>query len=213
MSFVSHFYVLGLTSWTWTNPSIEELKSESPSKYTSLKHNPSKRSPKLKIEDVTWSPQCALLGTRTNKHKALSKQEVELDGWCVSNSSHCTENMFHIIHARVPYECCISFLCSWIVVLDLKFERPSILTSDHHHQSPIYPILSLSLSLYYGILELLCIILYLVLHPTCSQTKVLHRLWYLLPLTVWKYAAIWCIYCHIFLHFNQQMVNLLYIIP
>ena len=155
MSFVSHFYVLGLTSWTWTNPSIEELKSESPSKYTSLKHNPSKRNPKLKIEDVTWSPQCALLGTRTNKHKALSKQEVELDGWCVSNSSHCTENMFHIIHARVPYECCISFLCSWIWNLSALHNEThmmaSILTSDHHHQCPIYPILSLSLSLLWHI--------------------------------------------------------------
>ena len=30
MSFVFHFYILGLTSWIWTNPSTEELKFESP---------------------------------------------------------------------------------------------------------------------------------------------------------------------------------------
>ena len=35
MSFVFHFYILGLTSWIWTNLSIEGLKFESPSKWNS----------------------------------------------------------------------------------------------------------------------------------------------------------------------------------
>ena len=32
---VIHFYILGLPSWIWTHPSIEELKFESPSKWHS----------------------------------------------------------------------------------------------------------------------------------------------------------------------------------
>ena len=35
MSFVFHFYILGLTSWIWNNPSTEKLKFESPSKWNS----------------------------------------------------------------------------------------------------------------------------------------------------------------------------------
>ena len=35
MSFVFHFYILGLTSWIWTKPSTEGLKFESPSKWNS----------------------------------------------------------------------------------------------------------------------------------------------------------------------------------
>ena len=35
MSFVFHFYILGLTSWIWTSPSTERLKFESPSKWNS----------------------------------------------------------------------------------------------------------------------------------------------------------------------------------
>ena len=43
MNFVFHFYILGLTSWIWINPSIEELRIETPSKWNSyegfnLKH-------------------------------------------------------------------------------------------------------------------------------------------------------------------------------
>ena len=37
----------------------------------------------IENEDVTWSPQYTLSNTRTNKRKALSLQEVELDGWFV----------------------------------------------------------------------------------------------------------------------------------
>ena len=87
-----------------------------PSQYTSLKYS-FKSQPQIENEDVTWSPRYNLPATRTNKHRALSLQEVELDGWFLIYS-HCTENMYHIIHAQVYYEFCISFLYSWIDVLD-----------------------------------------------------------------------------------------------
>ena len=35
MSFVFRFYILGLMSWIWTNPSTEALKFKSPSKWNS----------------------------------------------------------------------------------------------------------------------------------------------------------------------------------
>ena len=35
MSFVCHFYIHGLTSWIWTNPSTKGLNFESPSKWNS----------------------------------------------------------------------------------------------------------------------------------------------------------------------------------
>ena len=40
--------------------------------------------------------------------------------WLILNYSHCTRNMYHIIHAQVWYEFCISFLSFWIDVLELK---------------------------------------------------------------------------------------------
>ena len=36
--------------------------------------------PQIENEDVTWNPQYAMPDTRTNKRRALSIQEVELDG-------------------------------------------------------------------------------------------------------------------------------------
>jgi hypothetical protein len=38
----------------------------------------------------------------------------------ILKSSHCTGNMYHIIHAQVLYEFCISFLYPWIDVLNLN---------------------------------------------------------------------------------------------
>ena len=40
-----------------------------------------KTQPQIENEDTTWNPQYNLLVTRTNKRRALSPQEVELDGW------------------------------------------------------------------------------------------------------------------------------------
>ena len=51
-----------------------------PSKYASSKTTLQNATPNWN-EDITWSPQYNLLVTRTNKRRALSLQEVELDGW------------------------------------------------------------------------------------------------------------------------------------
>ena len=50
--------------------------------------NPPKCNPKLKMKTSPWSPQYNLLTTRINKRRALSRQEVEYDGWFL---------VFHIV--------------------------------------------------------------------------------------------------------------------
>ena len=65
-----------------------------------LSKQPFKTHSQIENEDVTWTPQYNMPATRTNKHRALSLQEAELDGWFV-NSSHCTKIMYHMIHAQV----------------------------------------------------------------------------------------------------------------
>ena len=84
-----------------------------------LLKQPFQTQPEIEIEDATWGPQYNLPAIRTNKRRALSLQEVGLDGWFL---------ILHIIleihtnvnHAQVLYEFCISFLHSWIDVLNLK---------------------------------------------------------------------------------------------
>ena len=46
-----------------------------------LSKQPFKMQHQIENEDVTWSPQYNLPATRTNKCRALSLQEGELDGW------------------------------------------------------------------------------------------------------------------------------------
>ena len=65
-----------------------------------LSKQPFKLQPEIEIEDVTWSPQYNLPTTRTNKRRASSLQEVELDSWFLilhSVLKTCT----HIIYAQV----------------------------------------------------------------------------------------------------------------
>ena len=50
-----------------------------PSKYTFIKKTFHNATPNW--EDITWSPQYNLHATRTNKRRALSLQEVEVDAW------------------------------------------------------------------------------------------------------------------------------------
>ena len=45
-----------------------------------LSKQPFKMQPQIENEDVTWSPQYNLHITGINKRRALSLQEVELDG-------------------------------------------------------------------------------------------------------------------------------------
>ena len=58
-----------------------------------LSKQPFKMQPQIENEDVTWSPQYNLPTTRTNECRALSLQEVELDGWFL-NSSHCNGHVY-----------------------------------------------------------------------------------------------------------------------
>ena len=71
-----------------------------PSKYTSLKTTLHNTTPRLKMKtlSLTWSPRYDLLVTRTNKRRALSPQEVKLDGWFLT--------LLHIVLET----CTISFM-------------------------------------------------------------------------------------------------------
>jgi hypothetical protein len=60
-----------------------------------LSKQPFKSQPQIENEDVTWSPQYNPPTTRTNKRRALSLQEVKLDGWFLI--LHITlKNIYHI---------------------------------------------------------------------------------------------------------------------
>ena len=62
------------------------LKSSMPFKrdlalqYIPLSKQPFKTQPQIENEDIIWSPQSNLPAMRTNEQRALSLQEVELDG-------------------------------------------------------------------------------------------------------------------------------------
>ena len=76
-----------------------------------------KPQPQIENEDITWNPQNNMPATSTNKRRSLSLQEVRLDGWFLI--LHIVlEHMYHIIHAQVSYEICVSFLYYWIDILD-----------------------------------------------------------------------------------------------
>ena len=83
-SICSGRFYLGLDH-SWSVFKIEVLNALqtrlAPSKHTSLSKQPFKTQPQTENEDVTWSPQYNLSTTRTNNRRALSLQEVELDGW------------------------------------------------------------------------------------------------------------------------------------
>ena len=86
-----------------------------------LSKQPFKMQSQFENEDVTWSPPYTLPNTRTNKRRALSIQEVELDDWFLS---------LHIVLVTyIPHNSCMSFvwvlyfiscLYSWIDVLNLN---------------------------------------------------------------------------------------------
>ena len=71
--------------------------------------------PLSKYEDITWSPRYNLPATRTNKRRALSLQEVELDGWFL---------ILHIVLETYTIEFMhkfkMNYVYSWIDVLDLN---------------------------------------------------------------------------------------------
>ena len=82
------------------------------SKYTSLKTQPQiETHTSIEILNINYMPQKPTCVTNI----VTTRSKVR---WLILNSSHCTGNMYHIIHAQVQCELCISFLYSWIDVLD-----------------------------------------------------------------------------------------------
>ena len=80
MSFVFHFYILGLTSWIWTNPSTERLKFESASKWSSyegfnLEHCPTPTP--TNVQD--WSLQCPSNRFGPSKRNPKLKMKMSLE--------------------------------------------------------------------------------------------------------------------------------------
>ena len=95
-------------------------------------NNPSKCNPRLKNEDVTWSPQYNLPTTRTNKRRALSLREVELDGWFLVFHivlETCSISFLHKFNMSFVLHFYILRLTSWIWTSlsteELKCESPS----------------------------------------------------------------------------------------
>ena len=96
------------------------FKSDSALQNIPLLKQPFKTQPQIENEDVIWSPPYTLLPvTRTNKRRALSLQEVELDDWFL---------ILHIVTETCTicfmHEFNISFVFHiynfWIDVLDLN---------------------------------------------------------------------------------------------
>ena len=101
---------LGFAPKMKTHPKVtthcSRLKSSMPFKRNldlqniPLSKQPSKTQLQIENEDTTWSPQYNLPGTTTNKRRALSLQEVELDGWLLT-LHFVLENMYHKTHSQV----------------------------------------------------------------------------------------------------------------
>ena len=98
----------------------------------SLSKQPSKMQPQIENEDVTWSLQYNMPGTRINKRRAFSIQEVELDGWfwilhIVLET--CTMYFMNKFSMSFVFHFYIPGLMSWIwtnpLTEELKFESPS----------------------------------------------------------------------------------------
>ena len=88
--------------------------------------------PQIGNEDVVWSPWCNMPTTRTNERRALSLQEVELDGWFLILHivlETCTIWFMHEFRMSFVFHFYVLRLTSWIwtgpSTEELKFESPS----------------------------------------------------------------------------------------
>ena len=97
-----------------------------------LSKQPCKTQPQIEYEDVTWSPQYNLLTTRTKKRRALSLQEVKLDGWFLILHimlETCTTLFMHKFNMGLIFHFYTLGLTSWIwrssSTETLKFKSPS----------------------------------------------------------------------------------------
>ena len=75
-----------------------------------LSTQPFKTQPQIENEDVTLEILYTISPRQEHKCRAYiatTRSEVR---WLILNSSHCIENMHHIIHAQISYEFRTSFL-------------------------------------------------------------------------------------------------------
>ena len=93
---------------------------------------PFRTQPHIENEDITWSPQCNMPTTWTNKHRALSPQEVKLDGWFLIHHivlKTCTIYFKNKFNMGFVFHFYIFGATSWIwtnpSAEGLKFESPS----------------------------------------------------------------------------------------
>ena len=127
----------------------------------SLSKLPFKTQPQIENEAVTWSPQYNMLATRTNKCRALSLQEVELDGSILILHivmETCTTWFMHKFNMSFVFHFYVFGLMSWIWTSPsaeaLKFGSPSKWNSyegfnlehwvDVTHVDPLTPSLALT---------------------------------------------------------------------
>ena len=105
-----------------------------------LSKQPFKTQLLVENEDVTWSPQYNLHVTRTNKHRALSLQEVELDGWFLILHivlETCTMLFMHKFNMSFVIHFYILGLTSWIWTFQLKGWNLRTLQNETHMRSSI----------------------------------------------------------------------------
>ena len=89
--------------------------------------------PQIEHVDITWSPQYNLPATRTNKRRALSLQEMKLDGWFlilhIILETSCIMWFMHKFNMSFVFHFYTLGLMSWIWINSsierVKFESPS----------------------------------------------------------------------------------------
>ena len=114
------------------------LKSSMPFKHKlALQNNPLSKQPfitqpQIEKEDITWSPQYNMPIIRTNKRRALSLQEVELDGRFLILHivlETCTILVMYKSNTSFAFRFHILGLTCWIwtnhSIKTLKFDSPS----------------------------------------------------------------------------------------
>ena len=82
-----------------------------------LSKQPFKTRPQIEDEDITWSPQYNMSATRTNQRRALSLQEVKLDGWFLILRivlETCIIQCMHKFNMSFTFHFYILGLMSWI---------------------------------------------------------------------------------------------------
>ena len=101
-----------------------------------------KTQPQIENEDVTWSPQYNMPATRTNKSRALSLQEVELDGWSLIRQiivlKTCTYNSYTSFNVSFVFHSYILGSTSWIWTnASTKGLKLSALRNETHTKASI----------------------------------------------------------------------------